>query len=267
MTIFDRMMMRGVVALLFCALSVFAAAGAFTVEERGGEFRVLRRGKVLLDSVRAIGANDGGLGRNPKASSSVLKDGTKVWNRWSEDPETRIRLEVTLKGDGSEVEITMIGTTFVYSQELTRLLELSMPWEAIAGCSYEGLLRNGRKWMPEKGVVGANAKDGAKLGGDIWRYLCFQGGEGAASGVVFDFNPLGAGDYYGSYASGAIRGVFSVWREGAKARLRGGIVMTSRPGDTGAKLVLREGEFQSDYPTHHAWKDYQYLKRLECARL
>ena len=259
--------MRCLVAMCFCALTLLAGTGAFTVEEQGDGFRVLHRGRVLLDSVKAVGQKDGGLGREPKASSGVLADGTRVWNRWSEHPDTRIRLEVALKGDGSEVEITMIGTCFHYAEERARLLELSMPWEAVAGCAYEGVQGNGRNWRPAKGDLKQLPKEGDKVGGDTWRYLCFQGGKGAASGVVFDFNPLGAGDYMSSYASGSIRGVFTLWREGEKARLRGGIVLDARPGDTGAKLVLREGEFAGDYPTHHAWKDFRYLHRLATARL
>ena len=262
-------MKRSLFAMVFCALavSVWAGAGAFSVEEKDGEFRVLRRGKVLLESVRAVALDDGGLGLEPKSSSATLKDGTRVWNRWSEARETRIRLEVAVKGDGSEVEITMIGECEAYALHRKRLLEIGLPWEAVSGCAFEGLLGNGRDWRPKSGVVEAETKTGAKIGGETWRYLCFKGGDAAASGVVFDFNPLGAGDYMSSYASGSIRGVFSFWRDGRQARLRGGIELTSRPGITGGKLVLREGEFAMDYPAHHAWRDFGYLHRLATQRL
>ena len=262
-------MMRNLFAVAFCALalSALAGAGAFTVEEQDGDFRVLHRGKVLLDSVKAVALADGGLGLEPKASSAVLKDGTRVWNRWSEARETRIRLEVAVKGDGSEVEITMIGECEAYAKEQRRLVEIRLPWKAVEGCAYEGLLGNGRAWRPQKGTLDGKAKDDVKIGGALWRYLCFQGGAGAASGVVFDFNPLGAGDYMSSYAGGAIRGVFSFVREGEHARMRGGLVLSERPGITGGKLVLREGAFASDYPAHHAWRDFGYLHRLACQRL
>ena len=255
-------MMRGLWALFFGALAMSVLAGAFSVVEQGGEFQVLHRGKVLVSSVKGIGMNDGGLGKEPKASSATLKDGTRVWNRWSEHRDTRIRLEVALKGDGSEVEITVMGESELYAEERRRFLELTLPRDAVAGCQAEGLLKTGRQWLPKK----CPAEEA--LNGELWRYLCFGGGDAAASGVVFDFNPLGAGNYTMSYASGSIRGICQVKREGGAVRITGGgEVPVIRGGVTGAKIVLREGALAEDYPTHHAWRTYGYNDRLAAARL
>ena len=131
-------MMRGLWALFFGALAMSVLAGAFSVVEQGGEFQVLHRGKVLVSSVKGIGMNDGGLGKEPKASPATLKDGTQVWNRWSEHRDTRIRMEVALKGDGSEVEITVMGESELYAEERRRFLELTLPRDAVAGCQAEG---------------------------------------------------------------------------------------------------------------------------------
>ncbi len=253
---------------LALAMPAWGASGAFSVEEKGGDFQVLHRGKVLMESVVASSLPDGGLGLEPKASKAVLPDGTRVWNRWSEHRDTRIRLEVALKGDGSSVEITMVGECEAYAKYRSRGLELRMPGEAVAGCSYEGLIQTGREWQTDQGTMASGKARRGRIGRGQWRYLGFRGGDAAASGVVFDFNPIGPGEDGLSYVTGVFRGIFLVaWEKDGRVRVAGGGTQKERGGMVGAKLVLREGEFATDYPAHHALRTYHYPERLPLTRL
>ncbi len=252
--------------LLFCALPLFAAPGAFTIEPQGDSFRILHRGKVLVSAIHAHSREDGRFGLDPiKTAEATLPDGTRVWNRWSENPDTRIRLEVAVKGDGSEIELNMLGETVAYSADMTRTVDLILPWEALAGCDYQGLVISGRVWKTDQGTLGPDTPANARIGASPWRYLVFSKGNAAASGVVFDFHPIGAGAYSLQHATGGFRGIVHPVREGNVVRMQGGA--TGADGITGLKLVLREGDFATDYPTHHAWRSYTYNDRVPTQRL
>ncbi|MBQ7179385.1 MAG: hypothetical protein IJS08_18355 [Victivallales bacterium] len=270
--------MKKSIALFFCLATAwaFALPGAFTVEQTGDtSFKVFHRGKLLIESISATGCNEGDFGLPPiRHVKKTLSDGTQVWTSWSENLDTAIRQEIAVKGDGSEVEFTMIGEIPLYGQESTRNVQIKLPWNAINGCKYEGLLINGRQWTTDSGALDDKTPAKGSIGKNVFRYLVFSGGNAAASGVVFDFNPIGAGYYGLAHPLGGIRGVFSVMRNENQVLMNGGAGELSAPsgskassGVTGAKLVLREGNFKEDYPTHHAWTKYTYNDRLPLSNL
>ena len=82
------------------------ALGAMDVVERDGNLCVVRDGKTIVESIRLDGCDfpEG----DAKTSFTTTKDGSRVWNRWCEDPVRAIRLEVAARADGA-VEITMAG--------------------------------------------------------------------------------------------------------------------------------------------------------------
>ena len=133
---------------------------------------------------------------------------------------------------------------------------------------------NGRQWTTDSGNLDDKTPAKGSIGKNVFRYLVFSGGNAAASGVVFDFNPIGAGYYGLAHPLGGIRGVFCVMRNENQVLMNGGAGELSAPsgskassGVTGAKLVLREGNFKEDYPTHHAWAKYTYNDRLPVSNL
>ncbi|MBQ6472166.1 MAG: hypothetical protein IJJ33_09295 [Victivallales bacterium] len=226
-------------------------AGAFEVREENGRFLITHGGREIVAAI-----DSSGLGEGSKASQTRLPDGGRAWNRWSEQRDTRIRQEVAVTADGSEVEITMIGECDAYPASPERQIVLTVPWRTVAGKRYRGLIGNGRDWREGQGVFA----DGQPPVPDVWRYL-------EIDGLVFDFNPIGAGDDALSYTTGAIRGVWRVSREGEDLRFTSGSTLPERGGMTGAKVVIREGRMESDFPSHHALRTYHYPVRLPISRL
>ena len=108
----------------FCCL---LASLAVVADDHGG-LSVLRQGTPVISSFRF----DCGTNAVFQKSYAELKDGTKVWNRWSEDPESSGRLEVAERPDGA-VEITMAGRVACKSEKRTRLLELTVPASLVDG--------------------------------------------------------------------------------------------------------------------------------------
>ena len=234
--------------LLLC---VALMTSAFEVLEKNGSLVIAQNGREIVSSIESSGLDAGA-----RTDERRLADGGRVWNRWTEQADSRIRQEVAVKGDGSEVEITMIGECDAYPAKPERQIVLTVPWRAVAGKSYRGLLGNGRAWREGQGVFA----DDQPSGPEVWRYL-------EIDGLVFDFNPIGAGDDALSYTTGAIRGVWKVGREGETLRFSSGSTLPERGGMTGAKVVIRAGRMESDYPSHHALRTYHYPERLPISRL
>ena len=220
-----------------------------TVSEKDGEFTVLRDGKVII---RRIWVDLGGDGSRPETrrSFATLPSGTKVWNVWSEETDKRYRLEIAERSDGA-VEMTLVGQMEGASKFRTRRLYLNAPLDVFDGHAYDALRGNGRSWDHVSGTFGTAFKRF-----DV-RWM-------AVDGLVWDFNPIGAGDYISGYNSGAIRGIWPVIRQGSKGyEISGGSGVTASDGGfTGAKLVLREGT-DADYGKWHFLKSYHYNQHLK----
>ncbi len=251
--------MKKLLFLLLCLSAALSAApGAFTVTPTpDGDFVIKHRGKVLVSSVRSTG-----LPAKP-AQELTAADGTRVWNLWNDQHDRRIRQEIALKADGSEVEITMLGEAAAYCPTPDRLINIHVPYAALEGYSYEGLAGNGRGWDLRKGTVQRPKPKQAAS----WRYLLFKAPE-ASSGVVFDLNPIGAGDFISGYSIGAVRGLWSIGHEKNTLRFVSGNSIGAGGGLTGAKVVLREGaDLESDYAAHHALRRFTYTIQFPPQRL
>ena len=244
--------------LLLAMASPLKAAGPFAVRADGGNFAILYRGKVLVKTIEA--SNLEAAAPELRRAEKVMPDGTKVWNLWREDREKRIRLEIALGADGSQVEISMKGEARPYAEFPDRLLKLAVPMAAIDGKNYEGLTVNTRMWKPAKGTFGAKTPQG-DLNRVAWRYFNITGRDGF--NVVFDVNPIGVGDYCAQYSCGVIKGVWKIARRGGDLVLTGGSHLNGIGGMTGAKVVLREGVMARDYPYFHALKSYRERAALD----
>ncbi len=237
--------------LFMTLLTATPLKAGLTVEGEGSSLRVLRDGKPLIESIAIDLATT--TPTNIKQNKQVLPDGTKVWNEWSEERQTRYRIEVAQRMDGA-VEISMTGEMEALNPFMTRLIHLTVPQGVLNGKPYEALVGNGRKYIPEKGTCDTAFKGGG--------YRWFT-----ADGLIFDFNPFGAVDYCSGYSAGAVKGVWNVMQTAeGKFVLTAGSTMKNYGGFTGGKVVIREGTF-ADYGKYHLIDRYSYSQHLFPSRL
>ena len=229
-------------AVAAVAMECGTALAALTVEEKDGAFRVLRDGKPVIERLM-VDLGGGGVAKDLKRSYAEKAGVGKVWNVWSEEPDFRHRLEVVERTDGA-VELTLAGQAADGPTPYrARRLYVFAPIGVFDGRAYDALQGNGRAWKPTNGTF-----DGA-FRRDSFRWL-------ACDGLVWDFNPIGAGNYCNQYPSSTIQGVWSFIRQGGKRHYEiasGG----ASGGYTGTKLVLREGR-NEDYFKYHHLKSFHY---------
>ena len=244
-------------AAVFAVVSQLAAAG-LDVETAGAGFRVMRGGQVVVDAVRL--SADGSGDATFKTSRDALGDGSTVWNRWCEETGRKVRLEVARHGNG-EVEITMAGRAeFGSAAPTERRIVLEVPAAALDGRRWRALDDKLRGKFAIEGSFGEGFRE------TRMRWL-------AVDGVVFDFNPLGPGDYEANSTkdgwrhSDSIVGVWTVRRDGDRYLFEAGSgIKTAWGGFVGAKVVIREGEFD-DYGKYHALNGFLYQSTMEPLRL
>ena len=246
-------------AIFMALLTATPLMAGLTVEGEGSAIRVLRDGKPLIESIAIdlalppMEMSKLRLAETAKRSQQVLPDGTKVWNEWNEERQTRYRIEVAQRTDGA-VEISMTGEMEALNPYMTRLIHLTMPQGILNGKPFDALEGNGRKYTRVNGVC-----DTAYKGGN---YRWFT-----ADGLIFDFNPFGATDYCSGYGAGAVKGVWNITpAEGGKYVLTAGSSMKNYGGFTGGKLVIREGTFD-DYGKYHLIDRFGYSQHLFPSRL
>ena len=238
--------------LVFGMAAVAAlAANAFEVVEKDGRLSVCDGTRIVVSGISV--ERDGASGSVRRGRSDG--DGAKVWNEWDETRDGRYRLEVAERADGS-VEITMSGQVDPYDKVRSRYLRLDVPKGVLDGLEYRMLAGNGRKWDERRGTLDESFASAAP--GDC-RWF-------AAGGYVFDFNPIGAGDYCSTYQDTAIKGVCSVAaKKGGGFEIRGGSRCgRSYGGYTGAKVVIRKGVFE-DYDRYHFVRAFRYSDHLKAS--
>ncbi len=227
---------------------VLAYAGLKVVADGDG-FSVFRDGACLVSS---ISVENGEMSPQDIRRSFVTsaRHG-KVWNAWCDRNDGRYRLEVAERPDGS-VELTMAGEVSPYDKLRVRKLAIDIPSDVLDGRGWKAYVGDGRRVKTEAGTWSS------EFSGANMRFL-------ATDGLVFDFNPLGAGDWASAYSVGAVKGVWKVERVGKSYRFSGGSFL-GRPygGFTGAKLVIRPGAFE-DYPKHHLVRQYNYPMHLKAS--
>lgn len=239
------------------AAAVTANAGIFTVEEKAGNLSIRRDGREFIRSI----AVEAGSPADVRRSFTTLSDGTRVWNRWSEEPKSSFRLEVADRADGA-VEITFAGQVPFDAADRKRYVRMEIPRDVLEGKKYASAkAASGRYWYEERGTFDGNFKAVES------RWL-------ATDGVSFDFNPLGPGDDYafgrntGWRYMDSYSGVWDLKRlpSGDFSVENGAEVTTSWGGYFGTKIVLRKGVFE-DYDRHHTLRKFSYGFDFESLRL
>ena len=212
--------------LLLAALAVSA--------DSQGRLSVLRQGQAVVSSLVLE------CGTNVVFRKSYVRqdDGTKVWNQWSEDPETSARLEVAERSDGA-VEVTMAGKVAFNSANNERSVVLTVPAAVMDGKPYSSIGSNARKYAEERGVLSAKTKS------VMSRFL-------AVDGLIFDFNAYGAGIYSSRCGAHVQR-----LPDGSYRLSVGDKAPSWIGGGMGTKLIIREGRFE-DFGRLHSLKAFAY---------
>ncbi len=250
--------------LLAAATGLGAADFAVQTDGQGG-FQVRYHDEVVVDSIRTTVSADPASEKR-RYETRTLPDGTVVHNVWSEESERKFRTEVALAGDRQSVEITFMTECGAYSETVSsgKTLEVKVPLAAFENGSFAGYAGRATADKKLSGKLTGLA-DRARLGGDDWRYLALDDGRGKK--LVFDFNPIGAGDFISIYREGAIRGVWPVLGDKDHLRMLGGTMFQRETGGfIGAKLRISSGDFQK-YDRDHALRKFMYTQALEPEKL
>ena len=254
--------MKTLFPVLMLLTAALTASAGFELRENAGACSVLCNGRVLISGLKMVLTPGEALPADTRTSCEKRPDGTHLYWLWNENPETRFRCEVAVRPD--LVEITMAGEAPAFATQLDRELQLFLPYEAFRNVPYRALAGNGREFREVKGVFPEQPpKEGLP---DIpFRFLAANI---CGSDLIFDFMPLGAGDYCTTYKTGVIRGVWMVTRGRNKDSLRFscGAMQPWFGGFTGTKLVIREGKFK-DYDKLHALRKFHYGDHLAPERL
>lgn len=234
-----------------------SAFGALEVAERDGGFSVLRDGKTVLSSVSPIAGDLAGA--DVKTSFATLADGTRVLNRWCEEPDRNFRFEIADRADGA-VEMTFAGHVPWNSENRRRGLRIDIPDEVFAGKRYESIKKPTVKYETESGVLSGG------FGKIESRFL-------AVDGLIFDFNAYGPGDQNAAINDGlrhvdAMLGAYRITRRsgGGWAMEVGDDVRNTWGGYAATKMILREGVF-ADYDRLHAIRSFVYRYSFKASRL
>ena len=250
---------NGIMLAVVATTAATAAFGALDVVERDGNLCIVRDGKTIVESIRLDGCDFPDA--EAKTSFTTTKDGSRVWNRWCEDEARAVRLEVAARADGA-VEITMAGQVPWDAKNRRRAVILGIPDAVFSG----------KKWHS---IIGTNhdfnygEAEGAFEPGMKQLKTRFL----AVDGLTFDFNPFGPADSRSASVDGwrHVDGMWGVWRvlprEGGGWTVGcGNEVMTTWGGYLGAKLVIREGEFE-DYDKIHSLRAFTYNVSFDADRL
>ena len=237
-------------AVVLCAVFL-SAEGALEVREvSDGVFSVLRDGGEVAVNVRATFQSC-----DPKSverSCVIAPDGSKVWNFWSKDAESRFRFEVVQRMDGA-VELSILGSAYENAGNRQRGIQFDLPMQF-----------RGKRWRARVDTLRDNPRQEGVFG-EGSREFCPR--ELSSDGIVFDFNPYGPGEF----SATGNNHILPVWKakagcgEGA-ARLEG-LADFDHPlgGYGGTKVVIREGA-ASDYCHHHVWEYFNYEQQFPTTR-
>ena len=245
--------------LIFGFSSLFGGEPLFDIKENAGEW-TLYFGDEPLGDLRLM-FDDIPNGINPKTEARTLSDGTRVWNRYSEEDATRYREEIALPPDNKSVEITFSTQTYAYPEIRSRHLTLEIPYSLVEGGSFLGLTGNPYEWAEKGGEFTADLPDGLfhtsienlRAG---WRFFTIKDARGRE--LLFDFNPRGPyDDEAADCDNGAVRSQWEVQRRGDKLLLSSGVDFTAFGGMSALKLVITAGTF-GDYDKRHSRRTYSY---------
>ena len=221
------------------------------VDEKDGAFSIWQDERLIVSS---LSVDNGSKTNELNRSFSVSARHGRVWNVWCEEKDGRYRLEVAERPDGA-VEITMSGQVGPFDRFRARKLNLFIPAQLLDGRGWQAFVGDGRRVQTAKGEWALDFSE------QKMRFL-------ATDGLVFDFNPLGAGDWASMYTAGAVKGIWQVERAGDRHyRFSGGSYLGRAAGGfTGAKIVIRPGSFE-DYAEHHLVRQYNYPMHLKSSHL
>jgi len=245
--------------LLFAACAWLSAGNVFQVEKiSDGTFTIKHRGKVLLQNIAplVVGKDDKLV---LKEDYKVLADGSKVWNIWNEELESKFRMEVVEFGDGKSVELSILGDVPAWPKYPQRQINMQIPMAQFKDAPYRGVVGLSRgPHIFKEGVFNDKLPKGL-LDGQKWRFLAINGGQGKQ--ITIDFDPIGPSNPCSGYPAGLIHGFASPFYQGDNLTIVCGSATRKNGGMTGCKVILREGVAE-DFTKIHVLPHYHYNQHV-----
>jgi len=242
-----------------------AAEGVFEVKNPAqGIFQIYYNNTLLIDSITALVSHDS-TAENRRYSARQLPGGAMVYNIWSEEKNYNFRLEIALHPGGKRLEITFMTEVGAFSPTLdsSKLVTLTLPYEKFARGTYSGYVGRATGKNFRSGKF-SELKERTMMGNSDWRYLALDDAQG--NKLVFDFNPIGPGDFISIYPFGALKGLWHCRRDSDKLRFFGGSRLLEFGGFTGTKLCITSGDM-SNYKRDHALEKFLYDQSFAPERL
>ncbi|MBR2357879.1 MAG: beta-galactosidase trimerization domain-containing protein [Lentisphaeria bacterium] len=252
--------MKKILGLLAFACCAYLGAGEiFTVEKAAdGSFSVKHRGQVLLQNIAPVIVENGE--KMPlKSDYKVLPDGTKVWNVWSEEYETKHRLEIVEFAKGSSVEISLLGEAPAWAKHSKRQLKMQMPLAQFKNAPFKGVVGVSRSGHVFKEGVFNDSLPHGLLHKAAWRFLAIDGGKNKK--IIIDFDPIGPSNSSPQYPVGCIYGFARPDYQGYKLNILCGSDTRMEGGMTGAKIVINEG-VADDFRKIHVLPRWHYNQHV-----
>ena len=252
-------MLKKASLLLLLVCSLLAGRGIFEVAKTGnGSFLVKHRGDVLLRDIAPLVAEDG-TALPLKTEDTILPDGTKVWNIWSEEYESRFRMEVVLPHAGNSVEISLLGEAPAWPKYSKRQLRMHLPLGKCKNTTFKGVTGVSRAGHAFRSGVFDDKLEKGLLLNQLWRFLALDAGKNKK--VIFDFDPIGPTNPCPQYPVGVIYGFGRIDYQGEALDILCGSDTKDEGGFTGAKIVLREGTID-DFSKIHVLPRYHYNQHI-----
>ncbi len=251
------------IATTLAAGAVNLPAGDFELTATGRDAQISYRGQPFITAVATQVTEKGNFTPNTRTAQSALPGGGRAFNVWNPDPVNRFRQEIALHGNNAnKVEITFIAENSAFQGYARKGMSIELPYAFFEGAKYRALATNGRVVDQLEGTFSPDLPDGV-LGKKKIRFLAIEKGD---LKLIFDFNPLGPGDYMNNYQMNAMRGIWDVVRSQDKLRFIQQTSLAPEGAMTGSKLCILPGTFE-DYGKLHARQKFHYNDRMPAQHL
>lgn len=243
------------ICIITTAVCILSAA-EYKLEQAGPTCRIYRNGRLLVDRVNNPFLLKQDRPFSWKADEKKLPDGSRVFNFTSTDPRLNYRMEIALLRNRTEVEISASARYPAYSEpkKAQPMIGIAAEADFIRDSYFDGYMGTGRSVNRQQGNIAKFPKD------RNWRFLTVKKGDDS---ILFDLNPVGAGDYCSCYPYGAINGVPPVEKD-RSGRLCITYKNTILPsgGMLATKIRIKDGTMDT-YKQDHALLAMSYVDALK----
>ncbi|MBE6380372.1 MAG: hypothetical protein E7047_05540 [Lentisphaerae bacterium] len=248
------------IAAALLPLSVFAQKFAL---QDNGDLQVTYQGKPIIVSEQFSLLQKNGFAGIDSRTEKIGEH--TVLNRFGTMEKLQFRREAVLKNNGREVEISFQFELPAYSRYADSQLKfyaIYLPYKEFANYSYKAVQGRVSKAFWSKGVIPADAPEGAQLAKGNIRQITLTAPDKHRS-ITIDCSPAGSNDFYSDYPPNA--GIMSLWsftRRGDFIEIKVSYTPHFYGGSLAAKLQIYEALPENDYSLRHARLNGKYFSEL-----